>query len=170
MKKTASLLLQWTFAFAIGACSHSTQAQPTRTPASPSAEIEAARETLTAYFDELYSGEYASAASRYGGELTTLIDSNPDVDPADASALFEAACTYQLRCLPVRSIVFARQIDTATFEFSVEFSNPDGSLFILGPCCGATETEMPPISQFDCAVEKTGAGKFEVLCLPVYVP
>jgi hypothetical protein len=57
-----------------------------------------------------------------------------------------------------------------TYVFDVEFNNPDGSLFVRGPCCGATETEMPPESQFEYTVTKNAEGKFVVLNTPPYVP
>jgi hypothetical protein len=154
----------------LAACSGSSQGDPTRPPASLSSDLEVARATLSEYFDDLAFGNYAAAADRYGGELNQLADWNPDIDPSNHSALFEAACTRQLQCLPVRSIVYASQVGDGSFTFTLEFSNADGSLFVLGPCCGANETEMPPVSQFDCPVEKSSAGDYKVMCLPVYVP
>jgi len=41
-----------------------------------------------------------------------------------------------------------------SYVFQVKFNNPDGSLFILGPCCGASETGMPPVSQLKYAKPK----------------
>jgi hypothetical protein len=38
--------------------------------------------------------------------------------------------------------------------FTVEFTNDDGSLFVLGPCCGATEMEMSPKTQFVYTVKR----------------
>lgn len=157
-------------ALTLNACTGSSPVEPSRTPVSPSAAIEVARETLVSYFRDLHTGDYAAAAGRYGGELGALVAWNPDVDPSDPAALLEAVCTRQLQCLPVRSIASANQVDETSFEFKIEFSNPDGSLFVLGPCCGATKTEMPPISQFDCTVKKRGVQDYEVMCLPVFVP
>lgn len=154
----------------VGACASSEVVQAIPTPTSSSSNLDAARAVLIAYFDDLYSGEYDAAADLFGGDLSLLVDSNPTVDPADSTALLEAACTYQLRCLPVKAIVDARQLGEGSYAFELEFSNPDGSLFVLGPCCGANETEMPPVSQFDCSVEKSSEGDYRVMCLPVYVP
>jgi hypothetical protein len=47
------------------------------------------------------------------------------------------------------------------FEFVVEFVWIDGTLFKLGPCCGATEAEMPPVWQFPFMVRKID-GSFKV--------
>jgi hypothetical protein len=154
----------------IGACAASGQAQATPTPASPSSDLEKARSVLIEYFDDLHTGDYDAAADLFGGDLSILIDSNPNVDPTNTAALLEAACTFQLRCLPIKAIVYASQVGESLFNFTLEFSNPDGSLFVLGPCCGATETDMPPVSEFECSVEEISQGKHMVLCLPVYVP
>jgi hypothetical protein len=154
----------------LAACIGNPQADPTKTQASPSNDLQDAQESLFSYFEELTNGDYTAAADRYGGELEMLRDWNADIDPADLPALFEAACSRQLQCLPVHSIVYARQVDENNFRFNLEFTNSDGSVFVLGPCCGASETEMPPVSRFDCSVEKRGAEDYKVMCLPVYVP
>ena len=60
--------------------------------------------------------------------------------------------------------------DGSIFTFTVTFRNRDGSTFVLGPCCGADATEMPPVSEFEYHVELTNSGDFRVLDLPVYVP
>jgi hypothetical protein len=151
-------------------CRSATGTAPTNTPASPSQDIEVATETLLTFFENLHTGNFEAGAAKYGGDFNVLTGWNPDVDASDPAALFEAACTRQLQCLPVRELILATQIDASIFNFIVEFSNPNGSLFILGPCCGATETEMPPVSQFDCSVEKFSEGDYRVMCLPVYVP
>jgi hypothetical protein len=160
----------WAILISLSACSSKTQFTPTKTAPDTSSDMDKARQTLMAYFDELNKGEFQSAASRFGGNLSMLADWNADVNPSDPAALFQAACARQLQCLPIRSIVSARQANDVAFDFSVEFSQPDGSLFVLGPCCGANETDMPPVSQFDCSVVKSSEDDYKVMCLPVYVP
>ena len=54
--------------------------------------------------------------------------------------------------------------------FQVEFNNPGGSLFVLGPCSGANKTEMPPISQFEYTVSRNADRRFVVMNTPPYVP
>lgn len=56
------------------------------------------------------------------------------------------------------------------YLFVVELSNPDGTLFVLGPCYGGNETDVPLVSQFEYRVRKLANEKFVVLDLPVYVP
>ena len=74
-----------------------------------------------------------------------------------------------LKCLSIRTIVCEEEVSPTEFRFTVEFTNYDGSLFVLGPCCGATETEMPPQTQFVYTVKRV-EDRFLVQDLPVYVP
>jgi len=150
-------------------------AEPTPDPAATPepqpmvTDLDLAREALIGYFAALNEGRYADAVDLFGGSLDYPISVNPDVDPDDPAALLEAACTRQLRCLRVRNIVQEAAVSDAEFRFLVEFQDADGELFVLGPCCGATEAEMPPVSQFPYTVIKEGDA-FLVLELPVYVP
>lgn len=132
-------------------------------------EWEAAQEALVDYFAALHQGQYSQAVDLYGGSYENLIAMNPQIAPDDFAALWESGCTLNgLQCLPVRSATLKEQGDN-TFVFTVEFNNPDGSRFVLGPCCGASATEMPPVEQFTYQVVKKD-GKYLVLDLPVYVP
>jgi hypothetical protein len=132
-------------------------------------EWEAARQALVDYFSALDQGQYAWAISLYGGSYEPLVEMNPDIDSFDLDRLWENGCTLNgLQCLPVRSATIKEQTDN-TFVFTVEFNNPDGSRFVLGPCCGADATQMPPVEQFTYQVDKKD-GKFLVMDLPVYVP
>lgn len=130
-----------------------------------------ARQALVAYFDALNRADYEATVELYGGSYDGMIDSNPSLDPNDRPVLWENACTINgNKCdLLVRTMEFKERRGDV-YSFIVEFNNPDGTLFVLGPCCGATETEMPPVSQFEYRVMKTTDGKFVVLDMPVYVP
>jgi len=74
-----------------------------------------------------------------------------------------------LMCLGIKTIVGEEEVLATEFRFIVEFMNDDGTLFVRGPCCGATEKEMPPQSQFAYTVKKV-EGRFLVQELPVLVP
>lgn len=142
--------------------------QPTHTSL-PSTASEA-YDTLINFLTLLHTKNYMDAAPLYGGEYEQLQVFNTDIDPNDHVALWAWACDHQLlQCLEVRSATF-RELRGDTYIFQVEFSNPDGSLFVLGPCCGANETEMPPVSQFEYAVTRNSDGKFVVMTTPPYVP
>ena len=137
--------------------------------ASPAPDEGPARQALLGFFDALQRGDYAAADATYGGSYQTLTDWNPELDPADHAALWQAACTRNgLQCLTVRSAELQSR-DGDEFIFIVTFNAPDGGLFILGPCCGADETQMPPVSEFQITVARAD-GQFKVMDLPPYVP
>lgn len=136
----------------------------------PDSESSAAQLTMLQYFDYLNSGNFGQGAALYGGPQEEMQVNNPEVDPDDLAALLESACRFQLRCLPVKDVVGSEEVSPGEFVFQVEFEGPDGETFVLGPCCGASEEIMPPMSVFEVRVRRTAAGDFEVLDLPVYVP
>jgi hypothetical protein len=118
----------------------------------------------------LNTGKYEDALPLYGGEYESIQVFNTQIDPADHLALWTWVCENKLlQCLEVRSAVLQHQ-EGDVYVFQVEFNNPDGSVFVLGPCCGANETEMPPVSEFEYTVTKNAEGKFVVMNMPPYVP
>jgi hypothetical protein len=107
-----------------------------------------------------------------------LIDNNPTLDPQDHAALLRNACTANgFQCLRVQSVLLQEQVrlqedvaSGAEFRFVVEFYTPDGQLFVRGPCCGASETDMPSESEFLFTVTMSKDGEYRIQDLPVYVP
>ena len=139
-------------------------------PAEPASEADEAHRTLIDFLTRLNTAKYEEAAPLYGGEYESLQVFNPEIDAQDHVALWMWACDHQLlQCLEVRSEELVNK-EGDTYVFQVEFNNPDGSLFVLGPCCGANETEMPPVSRFEFTVTKNAEGTFVVLNTPPYVP
>ncbi len=129
-----------------------------------------AQDVLVNFLTLLNTKHYADAVPLYGGEYEQLQVFNTEIDPEDHVALWTWACDQQLlQCLPVRSATF-KELRDDSYVFQVEFSNRDGSLFVLGPCCGANETEMPPVSQFEYTVSHNADLKFVVMNTPPYVP
>ena len=129
-----------------------------------------AQQALIDFFARLNAEKYAEADALYGGSYEQLQVFNPGADPSDHATLWASACEMSgLQCLIVRTATFKR-LEGDTYVFQVEFNNADGSLFILGPCCGANETEMPPVSQFEYKVTRSASRQFVVMDLPPYVP
>ena len=125
---------------------------------------------LFSFLTLLNAGNYEEATPLYDGEYEALQVFNTQIDPNDHVALWTWVCENRLlQCLEVRSAELVNE-EGDTYVFQVEFNNPDGSLFVLGPCCGANETEMPPVSQFEFTVTKNAEGTFVVLNTPPYVP
>lgn len=149
-------------------------AQPASSPevtqtALPSTASEA-QDILIDFLTRLHTKNYAEAVPLYGGEYESLQVFNPAINSEDHVALWTWVCENKLlQCLEVRSVAFQEAVGDS-YIFQVEFNNPDGSLFVLGPCCGANETEMPPVSQFEFTVSRTADGKSVVMNTPPYVP
>ncbi|GEM_PF-711409 len=144
--------------------------QATPAPTSLSSTASEAQEVLIQFFDLLNAKQYAEADLLYGGEYEQLQVFSPSTDPANHAALWGWSCENAgLQCLKIRTSTF-ESAQNNTYVFQVEFSNADGSLFVLGPCCGANETEMPPVSQFEYRVVQDNDGNFKVMDLPPYIP
>ena len=143
---------------------------PQLTPTSLPSTADEAHDVLMDFFMLLNTGKYAEAESLYGGTYEGLQDNNPGVDSSDHVKLLANACEINgHQCLTVRSASF-KELQGDTYIFQVEFNNPDGSLFVRGPCCGGNETDFPPESQFEYRVTRNAIGKFLVMDLPPYVP
>ncbi len=133
-------------------------------------EIQAER-TVIEFYRLLNQGYYVEAAVIYGGSYDVLQGYNPDLDPEDKAGLLEAGCRFNgLMCLEVLSIELDQSNAQGSDIYHVVFANPDGSPFMLGPCCGETEETMPPISVFPVQVKCEPAGVCRVFDLPPYVP
>jgi len=126
-----------------------------------------AGQELAGYFKALNAGDYILGAKLYGGPTDLLQTWNPDIKK-DLPAWLERGCKQNgLVCLLARSIRYRGTDSRGGYQFSVEFNNPDGTLFAQGPCCG--ETSGPTITNFVFAVVPSGGG-WQVMDLPPYVP
>jgi len=136
------------------------------------ADEELALQSLVDFFEHLRAGRYEAASQLYGGSYEVLIDHNPTLDPQDHVALLRNACTSNgFQCPRVRSARLQADVSSgAEFRFVVEFFTPDDQLFVRGPCCGASKTDMPPQSEFLFAVVRSEDGVYRVQDLPDYVP
>lgn len=130
-----------------------------------------ARAAAVDFYDALYQGLFDQAVQYYGGPFEVLEGYNPLIDPKDKANLLQNGCQANgLMCLRILDINLIDENDSHEFVYEVSFANPDGSLFVLGPCCGATKEEMPPVSVFTISVICEPEGTCLVLDLPPYVP
>ena len=130
-------------------------------------EKDEAETALYLYLTALSAGDTIFAAKLYGGDTELLQTWNPDIID-DLPKLLERACTQNgLVCMAPRTVTYRGLDADGNHQFLVEFSNPDGTLFHQGPCCG--ETEGLSFSSFLFRVVKTESG-YAVLDLPPYVP
>jgi hypothetical protein len=146
------------------------QTAPSPVPPPTPGEV-SARETLTTFLLLLNEGRYDEAAPLYGGSYDALRDNNPDLPPTDFPGLLRNACEINgFQCLAPSNMTLVKSTPADEFVFDVEFRNPDGSLFIRGPCCGASPTDQPPESVFTYDVVRSPQGGFIVTGMPPYVP
>ena len=130
-----------------------------------------AQNAIYLFFDNLHTGHYEDAVKLYGGSYQVMIDQNPAIDPADHVELMKSACTVNgFQCLQLKVAGIEYKPSPNEYLFTVQFQNDDGSLFVLGPCCGASETEQPPVSYFEVRVMQVAEGEFRVLDMPPYMP
>lgn len=167
MKKRIPNLLFCILFFLIGCASPPIDS----TAESLSNDEAAAKQVLVEFFQLLNEGKYQQASLSYAGSYEWLAGNNPDLPASDQGALLEYGCRYNgLMCLEVQNAIPDPAASPSEMVFLVEFEMADGSLFILGPCCGEDETTMPPVSQFQYRVLKGEDGVWRVTDLPPYVP
>jgi len=123
------------------------------------------------FFDYLHTGRYEDAVNLYNGSYQVMVDQNPSIDAADHVKLMKSACTVNgFQCLQLKVAGIEYKPSPNEYLFTVQFQNDDGSLFVLGPCCGASETEQPPVSLFEVRVTQVAEGEFRILDMPPYMP
>jgi len=126
---------------------------------------------LINFYVYLNHGKYDQANSLFGGSYEMLQGWNPDLDPEDYSNLLKRGCEQNgLQCLQLFSADLSDRPTEYEFIYKVTFRNPDNSQFVLGPCCGASEEEMPPNKVFEVHVSCDEAGSCYVHELPPYLP
>ncbi|MBP8949897.1 MAG: hypothetical protein KBG73_13735 [Candidatus Promineofilum sp.] len=138
---------------------------------SPSDEEALAADALFTFFDKLQAGDFAEAAAYFGGSYEVLTGYNPEVAADDVATLWRNGCSINgLNCLAARRVTLADRPAEGEYLFNVEFTTREGELFVQLPCCGADETQQPPISVFSIRVARGEDGRYRVIDLPPYTP
>lgn len=134
----------------------------------PSAEH--ARDALLSFFSALANEQYVEATWLYGGSYEVLRGWNPDHDPEDLPGLWRLGCRHNgLQCLGRAEVIRVEPVTARLTRLVVRLMSDAGEPFVLGPCCGATEEEMPPQHEFGFTVARV-ENRYLVQDLPVYVP
>jgi hypothetical protein len=160
--------------FVLGACGAFPGA-PEPTPSLPP-DLELAWDVLISVFDDIHQGRYEAVLKGLGDLPPDLIPTLQGWDPTwqpapdEVAGVLEKACTSGYLCLPIRRVIAVEPVSETEYEFLVEHALEDGSVFILGPCCGANETEMPPQTQFRYQVVRDPKGQWRVMWSPIYIP
>lgn len=168
MKNFIYSFLTITLVFFLVSCT----TQPSELPSTETlSDDQLALHVLVDFLESLHDGKYDEAAQLHGGTYEFMIDHNPGIDPNDHTALLQNACTINgAQCLQVKTAGLDKKVTNKEFVFKVDLLNADGTLFVLGPCCGGNETEFPPQSIFYFTVVKVDKDKFIVMNMPPYAP
>ena len=139
----------------------------------PAGEEQAAADALTGFFNDLSSGLFDEAVPKFAPEINdpeawSWIAGFGEGGAERRDLALKNYCAAIGSCLPAR-VVSSTSGEAGTFFFKVRFIKPDGDIFTLGPCCGATAEEMPPRDTFDYTVKKID-GTYKVITPPQYVP
>jgi hypothetical protein len=133
-------------------------------------ELATAQATLESFFTLLAHGAYEQAAGLYGGDYDGLRSMNAAIPVDDYASLWEYGCASNgYQCFEIKDVLKSSIDEQGIFHFSVEFKLSNGDLLVIGPCCGADATQMPPRSQFEFTVRRN-KGVFLVQDAPVFVP
>jgi len=83
--------------------------------------------------------------------------------------VLENYCRAVGTCLKIRNVISQKYLDDGTYEFMVQFTSKDGSLYKQGPCCGASEIDQPTKTEFSFKVKNIN-GVPKVITYPLYRP
>jgi hypothetical protein len=129
-----------------------------------------AQTTLESFFTLLAYGAYEQAAELYGGDYEGLRSLNSAIPADDYASLWKYGCTTKAyQCLEIKDVLKSSMDEQGIFHFIVEFGLSNGNRLVIGPCCGADVTQMPPRSQFEFTIRRN-KGVFLVSDPPVFVP
>lgn len=132
--------------------------------------VQLARKALVNYFNLLNNKQYSEAIKYHGSGYDYLRSWNPSLAKDDYAGLLKSGCEINgLRCLKIKNVLEEQQNSSVEFKFTVQFANDDGTLFKRGPCCGATEKQMPTQTDFEYIV-KLIDGHYVVATQPIYAP
>lgn len=133
-------------------------------------ESQKAATTLTTFFDYLNKNEFDKAVSLTDPNDTSFWDAVKIYaqDAKDMPGILKNYCTATQTCLQA-NVTKITPGANGEYKLAVQFLNKDGTTYIFGPCCGATEEEMPSVSTFDFTVKKIN-GIFKVTTPPLYRP
>ena len=132
-----------------------------------------AEEALVSFFTYLSNQDYKKALTLF--ELDDPANSwegfasfSLEEDRSDKAKVLKNYCEATGTCLKAK-VIETQKGTNDTYDLVVQFLNTDSSIFILGPCCGATKEEMPSQDKFNFKVKKIN-NIFKVTTAPIYRP
>lgn len=130
-----------------------------------------AKDALITFFDSLNKNEFEKASKLFSSDEADwegLAVYSPIEDTNNKAKVLENYCKATLTCLKAK-VLEVKEGGSGEYTLIVQFLNNDGTTYIFGPCCGATEKEMPSKDTFDYRVKKNN-NMFKVITPPLYRP
>ena len=132
-----------------------------------------AEEVLVSFFTYLNNQDFEKALTLFELDDPTnswegLESFSLPEDRKNKAKVLKNYCEATGTCLKAKVIEIKKE-NNNSYKLVVQFQNNDGNTFVLGPCCGATEEEMPSQNKFDFTVKKIN-NVFKVTTAPVYRP
>lgn len=134
-------------------------------------ESEMAKNTLISFFDYLSKNEFEKALTLLNldeGEWEGLSIFSLPEERSNKAKVLETYCQAVGTCLRAEVLDVKKEMSDE-YSLVVQFLNKDGSIYVFGPCCGATEETMPSKKEFDYKVKKID-DIFKVETAPLYRP
>jgi len=136
-------------------------------------ESEMAKTALVTFFDYLSKNEFEKALSLFSLDDPTnswegLESFSLPEERNNKAKVLENYCKATGTCLKAKVLEVKKATDDE-YNLVVQFLNKDSSIYVFGPCCGATEETMPSKDKFDYKVKKIN-NTFKVLTAPLYRP
>jgi hypothetical protein len=134
-----------------------------------------AENILVSFFNYVNNNDYENAVTllslsssdweSMGGYAS---GNSPENFLSNKESILKQYCEAIQTCLKAKPIKVVMLSDTE-YRITTQFINQDGSIFVLGPCCGATEETMPSRQEFEYTVMKID-GEYKVANPPQYRP
>ncbi|MDA8242431.1 MAG: hypothetical protein M0Z67_18930 [Nitrospiraceae bacterium] len=141
-------------------------------------ELQTAKETLIEFFNYLHGGQYDKAVLLFepwekgvGRQRSNWEGISSILPPAERSDKGKALGAYYRSVgVPIRAKVLdIKKVADNEYKLKIQFLKDDGSIYVYGPCCGATEKEMPSETEFDYFVQGI-KGIYKVRTPPLFRP
>lgn len=130
-------------------------------------EAQVAKETLERFFNKLHDEKYNDAVCLFE---PIEEDWREWSELSEDKKADELRFTYRSVGIPIKpKVLEVWNVDSGVYRFEVQFITDSGTIYVQGPCCGATEEMTPSQSEFIFFVRKTTAG-YKVGTFPVYRP
>lgn len=173
MKKTLLIICFIFLGLTLSGCNNISQNENTNQNIQEKDGFKKAELALVSFFSYLSDQKFEKALTLFELEDSTnswegLESFSLPEDRNNKAKVIERYCEATRTCLKAK-VIETKKETSDTYNLLVQFLNIDGSIFVLWPCCGASEQEMPSQDKFNFKVKKIN-NIFKVTTAPIYVP